>query len=76
MRSRERPGAVEDVASAGAEQALGEERSGGGRLLDVALHPVADPLAAVGQPDEGLDPDPLRLDPGVDADRRRAGRVE
>ena len=41
---------------------------GGGRFVGVGLDPVADPLAAVGQADEGLDRDPSR------PSRRRPGR--
>src|SRR5260221_904674 len=69
-------GAVEDLAGAGAQQALGYEGSGRCRLAGVAVYPVADPLAAVGETHEGLYLDPQAVDPGVDADRRRAGRLE
>ncbi len=40
--------------------------------------PIADPLAAVGEPDEGVEPHPAggQLGPAVDAERAVAGRAE
>src|SRR5260221_13153163 len=68
-------GAVEDLAGAGAQQALGYEGSGRCRLAGVAVYPVADPLAAVGETHECLYLDPQAVDPGVYAGRRGAGRL-
>ena len=48
----------------------------GAGCVGLAFDSVADPLAAVGEADEGVDRDSVAVDSGVDADRRRAGRLE
>ena len=69
-------GALEDVARPGGLEPLGEQRPGRRRLLDLELDPVADPLGAIREPDEGIDREALALELGVDSDRAGAGRVE
>ena len=69
-------GAGEEVGGAGAEEALRQFGAGGLGVGGVGVELVADPLAAVGQADEGADPQALAVDLGVDADRGRAVGVE
>jgi hypothetical protein len=66
-------GTVEDLAGAGGEETAGQLDADRGGLFRVSFHPVANPLAAVREPDERLDRDSALVHARVNADRRRAG---